>query len=429
MLNRTFIALASSALVALLSGQAHAQYTSAVDNKGSYSANTPTASSSGFEAAGVPSSGKYDPASLRIGDGNLAVTPTLGVAIGSNDNLGRSKFNRRSSSFVSLMPTLLASSQMGSNKYSLGYQGEFIGYSSNSRDNVNNQELAASGLHDLDTRFALNWRASYQDRYDPAGSTDRTVNPSGNPDHWKATNFTLAARYGAEGAPGRLIAEVGRYDKEYTNNRSTTVGSDYNSDNASLKFLGRVTGKTRFVAEYRHTRFNYALDSTGLDNVERRSLVGLEWDATAATTGSIKVGNLRKDYKSSTRKRFSGATVEGGLRWSPLTYSTVDLSIGRSASDPTGGTADYVINSFASAKWTHDWRSYLSSRVTVGQNNQKYEGTSRKDATYDFGLGVDYVFARNVKFSADVQRTTRNSNDDDLDYNLNLVTTKLEVSF
>lgn len=428
MLNRSSLALACSVLVATLATQAQAQYQSAIDGKGSYSATTPTASSSGFEAAGVPSSGKYEPAALRVGSGNLAITPTVGVATGHNDNMARTKLNRRSSGFIVLTPAIWASSQLGGNKYSLGYQGEYTTYQGSSRDNTRNHEVAASGEHDIATRFGLNWRTSFLDRYDPAGSTDRAAGASGEPDRWKASNWAVVARYGAQSAPGRIFLEVGEYDKEYQNNRATTAASDYRSTNTSLRFVGRLTGKTSFVSEYRLSKFNYDLSTSTLDNIERRALVGLEWDATAATTGSFKVGNLRKDYRS-TRRDFSGATYEGGLRWSPLTYSRVDLSVGRSASDPTGSTADYLLSTFASAKWTHDWRSYFTSRVLLGQNKAKYEGATRKDNTYDYGIGLDYVITRNAKVSADFQRTTRNSNDDTLDYNLNLVTTKLELAF
>ena len=428
MLNRTSLALACAALVAAVATSAQAQYKSAIDGKGSYSATTPTASSSGFEAAGVPSSGKYEPAALRVGDGNLAVTPTVGVSFGHNDNMSRTNVNRRSSGFIVLTPSIYASSQLGSNKYSLGYQGEFTTYQSSTRDNTKNHEVAASGEHDLDTRFALNWRASFLDRFDPAGSTDRAAGASGEPDHWKASNWALVARYGAKSAPGRIFLEVGEYDKEYKNNRASTAASDYKSTNSSLRFVGRMTGKTNFTAEYRLSKFNYALDTSGLDNYERRALVGLEWEATAATSGSFKVGNLRKNY-SSARRDFSGATYEGGLRWAPLTYSRVDLSVGRSASDPTGSTAGYLLSTYGSAKWTHDWRSYFSTRVTLGQNKAKYVGDVRKDTTYDYGIGVDYVLTRNARLSADLQRSTRNSNSDSLDYDLNLVSTKLELAF
>jgi polysaccharide biosynthesis protein VpsM len=428
MLNRTSLALACAALVATVATPAQAQYKSAIDGKGSYSATTPTASSSGFEAAGVPSSGKYEPAALPVGDGNLAVTPTVGISAGHNDNMGRSNVNRRSSGFIVLTPAIYASSQLGSNKYSLGYQGEYTTYQSSSRDNTKNHEVAASGEHDLDTRFALNWRASFLDRFDPAGSTDRAAGSSGEPDHWKASNWALVARYGAKSAPGRIFLEVGEYDKEYKNNRDSTAASDYKSTNSSLRFVGRLSGKTNFTAEYRLSKFNYKLNTSDLDNYERRALVGLEWEATAATTGSFKVGNLRKNY-SSARRDFSGATYEGGLRWAPLTYSRVDLSVGRSASDTTGNNGDYLLSSFGSAKWTHDWRSYFSTRVSMGQNKTKYEGDARKDTTYDYGIGVDYVLTRNAKLSADLQRSTRNSNSDTFDYDLNLVSTKLELAF
>jgi len=428
MLNRTAPAFACFVLLATMAAQSQAQYQSAADNNGGYSATTPTAASTGFEAAGVPVSGKYEPASLQLGDGNLSVTPTIGFTFGRNNNMARSNTNRYASNFTTWTPSIVATSQFGVSKYSLGYQGEFVNYASSERDNVENQEVAASGSHDLATRFALNWRASLLDRYDAAGSTDRATGASGNPDHWSATNWALSGRYGAESATGRIFLEVGQYDKEYKNNRATTAAADYKSSNIALRFLGRMSAKTNFVTEYRFTKFNYNLDTTGLDNIERRALVGVEWEATAATTGTFKIGNLNKTY-SSGRAGFSGGTWEGGLSWTPLTYSRVDLSLGRSASDPTGSTADYLLNNYGSVKWTHDWRTYFTSRVTWGMNKTKYVGIARNDKTYDYGMGLDFVVGRNAMLSADFLRTMRNSNDNTLDYDRNLVSANLALAF
>lgn len=411
---------------------AHAVYAQAPAAPAGATANatavgTATAQASGFEAAGVPSSGDFAPGSIRLGNGNVMFTPTLAVGFGVNDNLTlTSNKNRPNSSFYTIAPTLVLSSQYGPNQLSLGYQAEATQYSSYSAFNTENQELAASGSHDLDTRFALDWRAAYQNRYDPVGSTDTAG--SAKPDRWEANNLIVAGRYGAEQATGNIEGEIGAYDKQYLNNRTTTAGSDYKSINVVGRFLYRVAPATRVLTEYRHTQFDYRLKSTNLDNVEQRLLVGARWTATAATSGEFKIGYLNKDYARE-RKSFKGTTWEGGFRWAPLTYSTLDVSLGRGANDSTGFAADYITNNFLSLGWTHNWRSYFNTRLGYNISKSDYVGGNRKDRLNEWVLGASYVVSRWAQVSAEAKIADRNSDIDFYDYRRNILSVKLDLAF
>lgn len=387
---------------------------------------TPAARATGFEAGGVPGSDEFSPAGLRLGSGNVLFTPTLSVGFGTNDNLTLTSGSKPSSTFVSIAPTLVLSSQYGTGKYSLGYQGESLKYLSATAYNIENQEVAASGSHDLDTRFALNWRAAYQNRYDPVGSTDRAG--SIKPDRWEANNLTVSGRYGAEEATGNIEGEVGYFDKQYTNNRLNTAGADYKSLNAAGRFLYRVGPATRLLTEYRHTQFDYRLNTNNLDNVEQRLLVGARWNATAATSGEFKIGYLNKDY-ATVRKSFKGTTWEGGFRWTPLTYSSVDVNTGRGATDATGNDADYITNNFLSLGWTHNWRSSFSTRLGLNTSRTNYVGGSRKDKTNEWVLGASYVISRWARVSAEAKIAERNSSNDFYDYRRNLMTIRLDLAY
>jgi hypothetical protein len=419
------IALAVSCILVSLASAATAQ--ALPPPAAPTSANTPTAEVSGFESSGIPGTGLYAPKTLPVADG-IGVTPTLGVSFGHTDNVALApKATAKSSSVFSLIPKLLATTAYRADRYSLGYLGELIRYPSSSNDNANNHEIVAAAENVLDTRLAVNSRLSYQDKMDAAGTTDRAV--STELDHWRGLNGAVLLRYGAPGAQGKVDVELGAFDKRYVNNRAFTQDSDYFSTNLATRFGLRVMPKTTVLAEYRNTRFDYKRNVLGLDNTEQRYLVGAEWEATALTSGSIKVGYLQKDFNLGTRKDFGGLTWEGGISWKPLTYSTVDLSSGRSASDPSGTTGDYVKNTFISTNWTHRWASYLSTRVSLAHNESDYAGTTRADKANNLGLAVNYDFRRWVRVGASYEYSKRNSSDPLFDYNRNLFSVFGEFAF
>jgi hypothetical protein len=46
------------------------------------------------------------------------------------------------------------------------------------------------------------------------------------------------------------------------------------------------------------------------DNTERRYYLGYTWDATAATTGVVKIGRMTKDFDAAGRAGYSGSSWE-----------------------------------------------------------------------------------------------------------------------
>lgn len=390
-------------------------------------ANTPTAALTGFESSGLAGSGAYAPKAMPIADG-VGLTPTLGVSFGHTDNVALApKAAAKSSAVLTLTPKLVANTAYKADRYSVGYQGELIRYPSSSKDNANNHEIAATAENVLDTRFSVNSRLSYQDKRDAAGTTDRAA--GAQLDHWRGVNGAVLARYGAPGAKGKIEVEVGAFNKKYVNNRATTQDADYLSTNLATRFGVRVMPKTTLLLEYRNTRFDYKRNVQGLDGTEQRYLVGAEWEATALTSGNFKVGYLDKDYKAAGRKGFGGLTWEGGVSWKPLTYSTVDISTGRSAADPTGNNGDFVKNSFIATNWTHEWATYFSTRVSLVHSESDFAGTARQDKTDTLGVAANYDFRRWVRLGASYEYSKRNSTAPINDYDRNLFSVFGEFAF
>ena len=185
--------------------------------------------------------------------------------------------------------------------------------------------------------------------------------------------------------------------------------------------------RTSVVMEVRQTNADYIADTSTNDNTDRRYLVGLTWDATAKTSGTFKVGQQQKDFSSAARPRASGASWEGAVRWSPMTYSVWDLVTSKAAADSTG-FGDYITNTGATVLWNHQWAGTISSRVTLGVVQSDFAATPRTDVTRNYGLGFFYNIARTVRAGLELARTDRSSNIGIYEFNRNVSMLSLEVT-
>lgn len=353
---------------------------------------------------------------VRLSDG-VFVYPTVNLAVGRNSNVtGVPAAQAISSSVLSLQPLVVAETQRGPQRYTLQYRGDYTRYASSKADNVEDHTLEAAGDYALTTRARMGWALTVQDKNDPRDST--SAEPV--PDNWRGVGARALFEYGAEGAAGRLQAEYALGTKRYQNNQA------FGSTNADLdrallagRFFWRVMPKTRALVEARLADIDYRVDNSN-DNTDTRLLLGLTWDATAKTTGTVKVGNQRKNY-SSTRPDFSGNTVEASIDWSPLPYSTVTLSADRSADDSNDVGVSYLRNTSTGVAWTHEWTDRVATRVSYADTKRVYVNSpnGRTDKAQVASVGVLYQVGRNYQLAFDLANTRNNSSVNSNDFKRN----------
>lgn len=381
----------------------------------------------GYEASGIPVAAKREIRPLRLTDG-INVFADSGLSLGYDSNvIQANKGLEVSSSFFRVTPTVTAESLYRANRFALSYKGDYVRYPSYNPNSLMQNDLIFQAEHGMTTRTALKWGASVGDHYDPIGSTDRSISNS-EADHYRSWAANGTFSYGAEEAKGRLEFDAGVGGKRYLNNRATTESADVKNTNLAARFLYRVAPKTRLVSEYRRTTYDYDHDINLLENTDMRYLVGATWDASSAITGTAKLGLQQKDYKSATRKDFTGTTWEASLRWKPLTYTSFDLITGRSASDPTGTTGMPVAKNLM-LSWNHDWRAYFHSKVSAGRMRTTFNDENRKDLQDVYSASVMYDLRRWLGVGLEYSFTRRDSTVDTYDYLRRLSLVKLEASF
>ena len=348
------------------------------------------------------------------------IYPGIDVGLGYDDNLYSSNINQRSSAYSLITPWVRAEARPSPHRFDVFASYTAGRYERTSADNYDDYQVAANALAVFSARTDLKAHAEYLYAHDPRGSTDR---PSGNsPDEYSNTGAEATFGYGAPGARGRFELNGGLYSREYQTNRQFTAVSDHDTSIFGGTFFWRVAPKSQLLMQAERRRFDYDQETSTLDSHETRLYVGARWDATALTSGLVKVGYLKKDFDTDPRQDFSTASWEVGIRWSPLTYSVFDFSTSRQTNESTG-VGDTIVSSIYNVIWTHSWNSRLRSQVLAGWRNDDYRGVgvTREDEIGTLGARMFYQFRRWLRFGVEYTYTDRDSNDPLVIYQRNVI--------
>ncbi len=358
-------------------------------------------------------------------ESGLYLYPTVSAGMGYNDNIQSSPSNPTSSNVFTLAPQLVAEIKNHGDRYTALATVNAVNYASSSADNATNSEFKLAGDNYFTARARAAWAFGQVRSTDPRGTTDRAV--QAEPDRWTSNNIDGRFIYGAPEAPGRVELDLGTRNKSFDNNRATAgVG-----DNTAVSYAGRLYyrlgSRTQAFGEYGNTKTDYSAVFSKETNTEQRYYLGLTWDASAATTGVVKLGRINKDFAAAGRDGYSGDSWEASLRWLPLTYSSVDLRTSRTTADATG-FGNYVINTNTGVNWSHKWTQSLSSRAALGRLKADYAGTNRTDNTTNYGLAVDYSLYRWLKLGVDWTSVDDSSNLSNFSYKRNITMFTLNAS-
>ena len=348
----------------------------------------------------------------------LTLYPTASLSHGYNDNVILTESTRVSSTSTVFAAGLRAEAESGKSKYSIGYDGTFGRYASSTVDSFNYHEFKAVADVDLGTRLRVKLGGEYSVKSDARGALPTAATQA--PNEYRSGGINGLISYGAQGAQGRVELEGSYLEKRYTSNRFTSHAFDLDTHNAGATFFWRIAPKTELLIHAGLTRSDYTTSTSTLDNSVYRLMGGVKWEATAQTKGTFRVGYSKKDMWVPGVNDTQGITWDASVTWSPLSYSNVDISTGRSFNDPLAG-GNAIINSYYNAKWAHDWTDRITSTVSGGFVTDGFNGTQRSDKTSSLGLGLSYAMQRWLSFGADYTYSTRNSNAVTFGYRKNLL--------
>jgi hypothetical protein len=360
--------------------------------------------------------------------GPFRAYPSLGIDFTHEDNYFRAGTNNlllADGTVVRLDPGILStwvneltpgirlSALKGPDAYNLFYEARIGTVFDSHDDNYVDHRFNANANWELGLRHRLRAEYEFMSWHDRRGTGDPSqtsrLNFGKHPDTWRSNRGDLFYSFGAPGAKGRFDFRGAYLARRYTNNDQ----DDRDNDRGILDgtFYARVLPKTSLLFEVRWEDIDY-IRSGGdtLDSQEWRVYGGAAWDATAKTTGAVRLGWLEKDFKESFRDDVSDFGWEVDLRWKPRTYSTFDLVTKRAPAESANGLSDTVVVSSVKLDWIHYWKQNLYTKVTGFATDDDYNGTSRNDNRYHLGAGIFLKPRRWFEVGAEYRYETRDSN-------------------
>ncbi|GAA61196.1 hypothetical protein P20652_3073 [Pseudoalteromonas sp. BSi20652] len=343
----------------------------------------------------APAFAALKPGSVITKDG-AEITPTLTAGVSSNDNFFSTPNDEESRLIWTIAPNIDALIEDGVNYYNINAATSTSLHNKDSADNFTQVNLSAATHNEFTSQHRLDINASADWLYEPRGSglTEGLGDVVNELVKYQQHNVNARYEYGAVSSKAQVAVQAGFFNKKYQNFRAISQFRDYDKTLLGVTGYYNTQAASRTFIELKRENYRYdVIDAGGIsrDSDDTKLLAGMEWEATAVTSGSFKLGYQKKSFDSELRDDFSGVSWEAAVNWQPLSYSTVQLSTSRAAKDPLV-EGDYIKESTYGVNWAHNWSDYLSSLASFNYTNEQYTGDiGRKDQTKSVRFGLNYV--------------------------------------
>ena len=370
-------------------------------------------------AVSLPTLVAAQPQAVAVGP--MKLIPTVGIQQKYDDNIFSQATNEVSSAVTVFKPQLQLLAEQDANAVALTYFGDYGRYASSSDDNYADHTLSLDARLEANDQNRLALSASLAKLHDARGegsSEGSIATTRPEPDEYDSNSLSATYDFGRESALLGLELSADRTDIEYTNNLAETQYRNRNDSGMSGKFYGRLAPKTRFFVELAQTDIEYdvlPLSEESLNSEEQNTSLGMDWEVTGRTSGSIKIGRVKKDFDAIARNDLTLTNWKANVLWSPKTYSRLSLSASKAPRE-TNGTGTFIESTDYSAQWSHDWSDYLHGAVNIGFGKEDYVDDTRSDDRTSYGVSVKYDLDRWVSLTAGYSYTERDSNQNTFDF-------------
>lgn len=331
-------------------------------------------------------------------------TASVKAAHTSDDNVFR-EVNGSSDTFYTISPDLQYTKTFGKHDVLLGYRGAYATYDKNTKEDYTDHFVNLDVLFDLSKQLNVNFIADYSNEHESRGQSGVASSAALDITTLNKNSVFAGITFGGTDAKMQVELDYTVVNTDYTNNAQDF--RDRRDDTISTRLFYKVGADTRAFVEAKQNNFDY-LNST-LDSTEQLYRAGLRWEATAKTTGEVKVGTYDKNFDSAAQTDGSGTSYEAYLTWSPKTYSIVNLSLSRLPQESAVGGSFYTADAM-SVNWAHEFNTKVAVNLDANQTTDDYAAGGRKDKTTTAGLGVDYKFRRWLDFGLKYTNSKRTSN-------------------
>lgn len=371
---------------------------------------------------------ELDPVGLR--QGNVFFYPSIGVAEAYVSNVFATENDEKDDFVTYVTPALNVESMGTEGSWRAQVKGDFGLYASETDENFADGSASVGANYDViadgTVSGGLGYSRLHEDRSSPddAGGTEPTIYYRGD------ANAGYTHRF------NRLNAGVGLTARHFSYDDTDILGgSRDNSDRNRLETeeavrLGyEVSPDIEVFGRGALIQWNYE-DSTDRNGLDRNATGyrvdgGVSANLTGLLTLEASIGYLTLDYDDDNLSSTEG--VAAGMRaiWNVTRLTTITATIDREVQATTVNGASSRFDTLGEVQVDHELLRDLIVSAKAGYLNSDFDGTSREDDRYNFGVSADYYVTQGVKLSASAARDERDSNAPGADFTRDVVLLRL----
>lgn len=355
------------------------------------------------------------------------------VSVLHDDNILNSS-EKASDTAVTVAPDIKYLGLVGKHKFLFSYKGEFASYIDDSKLNYNDHNFTVGARLDHSYKINTEFKLGYDKKIEEPGSTNSSTTLLTEFNEYKNKSALARLYYGQKTSTGQIALEY-KYDiRDYTNNFQDFRSFDLNQ--LSTTFFYRVAPKTRLL--FQASAIDYKYEDQALANgisfnqssEQKLYLAGVEWEATAKSTGIFKIGYQDKDFDDVRFNDISSLYYALDMIWRPNTYTRIKLGATRQT------TESALLNEagFLSTSYSIDVSHEIMTRTRlkagyVFDNDDIVSGSNRSDKRNTIKLGAIHSLRKWLDVKLEYQYQDKSSNIDLFNFESNSIQLSLETVF
>lgn len=330
-------------------------------------------------------------------------------------------------------PKLKYSGVLGKHKVEVNYQGKLASYTKDKEFNYNSHDFLLAGYFDHSHKINTEFSLGFDKEIETPGATNSSTQNLTNFNQLNTKSALARFYYGQRTSTGQIVIDFNYTDRAYTNNQQDY--RDYTRNQANATFFYRIAPKTRMLFQASASKYSYDDQFTNAltlnqSSEQQRYLIGVEWQATAKTTGLFKIGYQNKDYTDPQLNDISDLSYNLDMIWKPTIYTKIAIGASREATESAIQNEGGFLSTAYSVNISHNLTARTTANLAMSMNNDDIvSATNRTDKRHTLGVGLKHSLRDwlNVKLSYKYQE--KDSNIELFTYESNIIQLSFETTF
>ncbi|MDZ4165342.1 MAG: outer membrane beta-barrel protein [Smithellaceae bacterium] len=338
--------------------------------------------------------------------GSLEIHPYLIVKESYTDNVFATATDTKKDWVNTTTPGIKLLLPFRMHQLALEYNAVVTTYADFGSENTTDHNASAVADLKFGSLFSLKLSDIYQKGHEPRLSTT-----SGQIEQYETNAAALSATY--------KLADRSKVQLDYARTNWRFMLSDYRDraeDLMSAYVYYRFLPKTSAFVEYDYKNIVYNRKANGLDSVVHTAFLGLTWEVSEYTKGTVKGGYLQKDFEDRAKKNLNTWSASIDLNHAFSDDSSLKLVGHRAANESSALGARYFVTTGAFAEYTHKLTHKISGFLRGSYGTDEYSDAvapdpeARSDKTILSGVGLKYQMRDWLEFVLDFNYRNRDSN-------------------